>query len=306
MNKELSGAAGDVLHALFFRGALVDGDLPSKAGAAELRELGYVVTQDTVTPFAGENHYNFLTPTGQEFAISYLVDSKFGRRPPRSVRELVIKTSLDASELQSTIDEVLESIRKSDVFKVLSGQTIINDTLIKGAGVNSATIKGTLHLTAASDQCLMEPLSEAACERVRALNNAQFEGLNVGINSVSTEIKLSDVMRDAVISAVRESCQFVEKPTGDEQQSVVFQADRFKAMVGVNDSVESTIQQQIQQAANAVIEATKAALARQDAAMADLASAQAAIAQSTNQAVNDAITNALKPGGVLYAFRTRT
>lgn len=33
MNKELSGAAGDVLHALFFRGALVDGDLPSKAGA---------------------------------------------------------------------------------------------------------------------------------------------------------------------------------------------------------------------------------------------------------------------------------
>jgi hypothetical protein len=29
--------------------ALVDGDLPSKAGAAELRELGYVMTQDTVT-----------------------------------------------------------------------------------------------------------------------------------------------------------------------------------------------------------------------------------------------------------------
>jgi hypothetical protein len=35
MRKELSGAAGDVLHALFFRGALVDGDLPSKSGAAE-------------------------------------------------------------------------------------------------------------------------------------------------------------------------------------------------------------------------------------------------------------------------------
>jgi hypothetical protein len=107
MNKELSGAAGDVLHALFFRGALVDGDLPSKAGAAELRELGYMKTQDTVTPFYGENHYNFLTPAGQEFAISYLVDSKFGKRPPRSVSELVIKTSLDASELQSTIDEAL-------------------------------------------------------------------------------------------------------------------------------------------------------------------------------------------------------
>ena len=36
----LSGAATDVLYALFFRGALTGGDLPSKSGAAELRELG--------------------------------------------------------------------------------------------------------------------------------------------------------------------------------------------------------------------------------------------------------------------------
>ncbi|MCL5501802.1 hypothetical protein M5Y49_24380 [Escherichia coli] len=129
-----------------------------------------------------------------------------------------------------------------------------------------------------------------------------------GINPLSTAIKLSDEMRDAVIAAVRDSGQFVEKPTGEEQQSVVFQADRFKATVGVNDSGKSTIQQheQIQQAANAFIEATKAALARQDAAMADLASAQVAITESINQAVNDAIANALRPGGVLYAFRTRT
>ena len=153
MNKELSGAAGDVLHALFFRGALVDGDLPSKAGAAELRELGYVVTQDTVTPFAGENHYNFLTPTGQEFAISYLVDSKFGKRPPRSVSELV------------------------------------------------------------------------------------------------------------------------------------FKADRFKIEANVD----------------AIVEAMKATHARQEAMMADLASAQAAITEIINQAVNDAIANAIKPGGLLYA-----
>ncbi|MDU7134072.1 MAG: hypothetical protein E6325_22095, partial [Enterobacteriaceae bacterium] len=79
-----------------------------------------------------------------------------------------------------------------------------------------------------------------------------------------------------------------------------------KVTVEVNDSGEPTIQRQIQQAANAVIEATKAALARQDAAMADLASAQAAITESINQAVNDAIVNALRPGGVLYAFRNRT
>lgn len=138
-----------------------------------------------------------------------------------------------ASELQSTVDEVLDSIRKSDVFKVLSGQTFINDAVIKDGSIRDAWL------------------------------------LNI--------------------------------PNGDKQQSVVFRADRFKATVEVNDSGEFTIQQQIQQAANAVIEATKAALARQDAAMADLASAQAAIAKSVNQAVNDAIANALKPGGLLYA-----
>lgn len=33
----LSGAATDVLYALFFRGALQSGGLPSKSGSAELR-----------------------------------------------------------------------------------------------------------------------------------------------------------------------------------------------------------------------------------------------------------------------------
>ena len=103
-----------------------------------------------------------------------------------------------------------------------------------------------------------------------------------GINPLSTAIKLSDEMRDAVIAAVRDSGQFVEKPTGDEQQSVVFQADRFKAT------------------------AARAALVQQDAAMAAVASEQAALTERINQAVNDAIANAIKPGGLLYAFRART
>ena len=170
MSKELSGAAGDVLRALFFRGALVDGDLPSKAGAAELRELGYVMTQDTVTPFGGEHHFNFLTPAGQEFAISYLVESRFGKKS-QTVRELVIKPSIDVSDLQETIDQVLDSIRKSDVFEVLSGETFINNTLLKGA----------CHLTAASDQCLMKPLEQAALKRInKAVNDAIANALKPG------------------------------------------------------------------------------------------------------------------------------
>lgn len=212
MSKELSGAAVDVLHALFFRGALVDGDLPSKAGAAELRELGYVVTQDTVTPFCGEHHFNFLTPAGQEFAICYLVESRFGK--------------------------------KAD-FQIGAGETFINNT----------TLQGVLH-----------------------------------INPALTKFSLTDSMRDAVIAAVRDSGQFVEKPTGEELQSVEFKADRFKIQANVD----------------AIVEATKATYARQEAMMADLASAQAALTEHINQVVNNALANALKPGGLLYAFRTRT
>lgn len=112
-----------------------------------------------------------------------------------------------ASELQSTIDEVLDSIRKSDVFKILSGQCI-------------------------------------------------------------------------------------EKPKSDGQQQVVFDNDQHRAGIIAN--------------ATSLIEAMNAAYARQEAMMTELASAQAAITESINQAVNDAIANALRPGGVLYAFRTRT
>jgi hypothetical protein len=53
--------------------------------------------------------------------------------------------------------------------------------------------------------------------------------------------------------------------------------------------------EQILRSANAIIEAAKAEHIRQEAMIADLASAQAAITESINQAVNDAIANALRP-----------
>lgn len=74
----LSGAATDVIHALFFRGALQDGDLPSKAGAIELRELGFAETRHTTTAYKGGNYFTFLTAEGQEFAIKHLADTRFG------------------------------------------------------------------------------------------------------------------------------------------------------------------------------------------------------------------------------------
>jgi hypothetical protein len=86
----------------------------------------------------------------------------------------------------------------------------------------------------------------------------------MSVSPLSTAIKLSDEMRDAVIAAVRDSGQFVEKPTGDEQQSVEFRADRFKIQANVD----------------AIVEAAKATHARQEAMMADLASAQAALTET--------------------------
>lgn len=74
----LSGAATDVLYALFFRGALQSGDLPAKSGAAELRELGFAETRHTATEYQKENYFTFLTAEGQEFAIKHLVNTRFG------------------------------------------------------------------------------------------------------------------------------------------------------------------------------------------------------------------------------------
>jgi hypothetical protein len=57
----LSGRATDVLYALFFRGALHSGNLPSKSGAAELRELGLAESRHTATEYLKTSHFTFLT-----------------------------------------------------------------------------------------------------------------------------------------------------------------------------------------------------------------------------------------------------
>lgn len=72
---ELSGAAYDTLHKLFVFGLQPDGDLPSKAGAAELRSLGLAETGHTKVTTNKGNYFTYLTPAGQEEAIKH-----FGRK----------------------------------------------------------------------------------------------------------------------------------------------------------------------------------------------------------------------------------
>ncbi|EFC9687957.1 DUF1983 domain-containing protein [Escherichia coli] len=77
-NIKLSDRATDVLYALFFRGALQSGNLPSKSGVTQLRDLGLAETRHTATPYQGENYFTFLTAEGQKFAIENLVKTRFG------------------------------------------------------------------------------------------------------------------------------------------------------------------------------------------------------------------------------------
>lgn len=98
----LSGAATDVLYALFFRGALLSGDLPSKSGTAELRELGFAETRHTATEYQKENHFTFLTSEGQKFAVEHLVNTRFGEQQYCASMTLGVEIDTSAAQRQST------------------------------------------------------------------------------------------------------------------------------------------------------------------------------------------------------------
>lgn len=108
----LSGAATDVIHALFFRGALQDGDLPSKVGASELRELGFAETRHTTTVYKGGNYFTFLTPAGIEYARQFLVETRFGAQKDPA-REITIKLYLDTTPCLEQLDVLKKAIEAS-------------------------------------------------------------------------------------------------------------------------------------------------------------------------------------------------
>ncbi|EBG8292502.1 Fur-regulated protein, partial [Salmonella enterica] len=107
----LSGAATDVLYALFFRGALTGGDLPSKSCAAELRELGFAESRHTATKYHEKNHFTFLTAEGQKFAVEHLVNTRFGKQEYCS--SVMFGVDIDTSAAQKAIDELDQRIRNT-------------------------------------------------------------------------------------------------------------------------------------------------------------------------------------------------
>ncbi|MCR1319968.1 DUF1983 domain-containing protein [Enterobacter soli] len=277
----LSGRATDVLYALFFRGALQSGDLPSKSGAAQLRDLGLAETRHTATPYQGENYYTFLTAEGQKFAIKHLVNTRFGEPV---AKEYYPAFWIKPDSAQKAIDAIREEIRNSKEFEDLINGTPIHrqvqvtDTMIGDAVVSANYILkmnvnhgGKLHVAGMAicvedDQrkVVFEADNFKAHEAAQSTSNNEERALNGGLDfggfpgtishvhdgrSNATKTILTDEMREAIISAVRESDLFTSLQT---------------------------------------------AIAAQEASTSDLK-------QALNDAVGDAIRNAIRPGGALWA-----
>lgn len=185
---------------MFFRGALASGDLPSKSGAAELRDLGFAETRHTATEYQQENYFTFLTAEGQAFAVEHLVNTRFGEDVGKKedYAPLTIGIKVDISDAQKAIEILDKKIRESDAFKFLSGELPAK----KKPELLGGDFTGTLMLT----------------------DNDSFNAM---------KITLSDNMKEAVVDAVRGSQLFLERHPG--QSSVAFQADKF----AVNDAIKS-------------------------------------------------------------------
>ncbi|WP_172750388.1 Fur-regulated protein [Citrobacter freundii] len=136
----LSGAAADVLYALFFRGALLSGDLPSKSGTAELRELGFAETRHTATEYQKENHFTFLTSEGQRFAVEHLVNTRFGKQ--QYCASMVFGVEIDTSAAQKAIDELDQRIRDTVSFELIrNGVPFIKDATIASGAIRAEVIE---------------------------------------------------------------------------------------------------------------------------------------------------------------------
>ncbi|MCU8695886.1 DUF1983 domain-containing protein [Enterobacter cloacae] len=247
---ELSGAATDVLYALFFRGALQSGDLPAKSGAAELRELGFAETRHTATEYQKENYFTFLTAEGQEFAIKHLANTRFGV-PAGGYIGCPIDEPRDGINSYCPIEDF-----KWGWFVDKSGQAYIHKALI-GDGVLSTGYNVKLNISndgkehAAGMAVGVEDgqskvVFEADRFKVHEAASSIIE--NAVATSAKTKIRLGDEMKQAVIDAVRESDLFASLQAKIDAQTA--------SVVGLQ--------------------------------------------QAMHEAVNDAIRNALKPGGLLF------
>lgn len=297
----LSGAATDVLYSLFFRGALQSGDLPAKSGAAELRELGFAETRHTATEYQKENYFTFLTAEGQEYAIKHLADTRFGKPVDKQYcSAITIGVELDTSDVQKTIDELDDKIRNSDAFKVLkdgwsfekSGVLIINN--------------GEVFVTDAKIDDAVLSKSYIVKLNVAGKGKPHEAGMTLGVE---------EGKQQATFKADRFKVHEAAQSASNNEETAFNGGLAFGGFPGAishdganpadgNNATKTSLNDEM---CEAIISAVResdlfAALqAKIDAQTASVVGLQ----QAMHEAVNDALRNALKPGGILWNTRSR-
>lgn len=212
----LSGAATDVLYALFFRGALLSGDLPSKSGAAELRELGFAETRHTATEYQKENHFTFLTSEGQKFAVEHLVNTRFGKQ--QYCASMTLGVEIDTSAAQKAIDELDQRIRDTVSFELIrNGVSFIKDASISGGAIRAEAIETPHPVTNIYNISLGIRSDEPVRNKVAISTNeisihANVEEVLRNALAANEEVeRLRDAMKNAASEGVQQVLAAVER-----------------------------------------------------------------------------------------------
>lgn len=212
----LSGAANEVLYALFFRGALLSGDLPSKSGTAELRELGFAETRHTATEYQKENHFTFLTSEGQKFAVEHLVNTRFGEQ--QYCASMTLGVEIDTSAAQKAIDELDQRIRDTVSFELIrNGVSFIKDAAIANGAIHAAAIETPQPVTNIYNISLGIQRDEPAQNKVTVSTNeisihANIEEVLRNALAANEEVeRLRDAMKNAANEGVQQALVAVER-----------------------------------------------------------------------------------------------
>ncbi|MDT7172519.1 Fur-regulated protein [Citrobacter freundii] len=212
----LSGAATDVLYALFFRGALLSGDLPSKSGTAELRELGFAETRYTATEYQKENHFTFLTSEGQKFAVEHLVNTRFGEQ--QYCASVTLGVDIDTSAAQKAIDELDQRIRDTVSFELIrNGVPFIKDAAIANGAIHATAIETPQPVTNIYNINLGIQRDEPVQNKVTISTNeisihANIEEVLRNALAANEEVeRLRDAMKNAANEGVQQALVAVER-----------------------------------------------------------------------------------------------
>ncbi|MGV3692389.1 Fur-regulated protein [Citrobacter freundii] len=212
----LSGAAADVLYSLFFRGALLSGDLPSKSGTDELREMGFAETRYTATEYQKENHFTFLTSEGQKFAVEHLVNTRFGKQ--QYYASMMLAVDIDTSAAQKVIDELDQRIRDTVSFELIrNGVPFIKDATIASGAIQEAAIETPQPATNIYNINLGIRRDESMQNKVTVSTNeisihANIEEVLRNALAANEEVeRLRDAMKNAANEGVQQALVAVER-----------------------------------------------------------------------------------------------